>query len=96
MVEVRRTVVGKLNVGDSDATRLHDTIEEYLWASDILPHEKPGGPRPQTGQSTAGGSPLAAGGVVSRASAAPDRDSGLQLPPKRAYPSLGLGSTTLV
>jgi putative transposase len=33
MVEVRRTVVAKLDVDDSDATLLHETVGEYLWVS---------------------------------------------------------------
>jgi len=36
MVEVRRTVVVKLDVGDSDAALLHETIEEYLWACNYV------------------------------------------------------------
>ena len=52
-------------------------------SSDILPRLQPWGSRPQAGRSTAGGSPLVRGGVVGRASAAPDRDSGLHLPPRR-------------
>ncbi len=36
MVEIRRTVVVKLDVDDSDATLLHDTIEEYLWAANYV------------------------------------------------------------
>jgi IS605 OrfB family transposase len=36
MVEVRRTVVVKLNVDDSDATLLHETVEEYLWACNYV------------------------------------------------------------
>ncbi|QAU13217.1 transposase [Halorubrum sp. BOL3-1] len=36
MAEVRRTVVVKLNVDDSDATLLHETIEEYLWACNYV------------------------------------------------------------
>ncbi|QKY21833.1 IS200/IS605 family element transposase accessory protein TnpB (plasmid) [Halolamina sp. CBA1230] len=36
MVEVRRTAVVKLDIGDSDATLLHETIEEYLWACNYV------------------------------------------------------------
>jgi len=32
MAAVRRTVVVKIDVDDSDATLLHETVEEYLWA----------------------------------------------------------------
>jgi hypothetical protein len=49
---------------------------------DILPRVKPWGSRPRAGQSTAGGSPLVRGGVVGRASPAPDRESRLHLPPR--------------
>jgi hypothetical protein len=53
------------------------------WVSDILARLTPWSSRPQAGQSTAGGSPLVRGGVVGRASPAPDQDSGLHLPPRR-------------
>ncbi|MFC4987842.1 RNA-guided endonuclease InsQ/TnpB family protein [Saliphagus infecundisoli] len=36
MVETRRTVVAKLDVDDSDATLLHKTVEEYLWAANYI------------------------------------------------------------
>ena len=36
MAEVRRTVVVKLDVDDSDATLLHETVEEYLWACNYV------------------------------------------------------------
>src|SRR6056297_677125 len=36
MAEVRRTVVVKLDVNDSDATLLHETVEEYLWACNYV------------------------------------------------------------
>jgi putative transposase len=36
MAEVRRTVVVKLEVTDSDATALHETIEEYRWAANYV------------------------------------------------------------
>jgi putative transposase len=36
MAELRRTVVVKLEVTDSDATALHETIEEYLWAANYV------------------------------------------------------------
>lgn len=39
MAEVRRTVVVKLDVDASDATLLHDTIEEYLWACNYVVQE---------------------------------------------------------
>jgi IS605 OrfB family transposase len=35
-VEIRRTVIIKLDVDDSDATHLHETIEEYLWACNYV------------------------------------------------------------
>ncbi len=36
MAEIRRTVVVKLDVDDSDATLLHETVEEYLWACNYV------------------------------------------------------------
>ena len=36
MAEVRRTVVVKLAVDDDDATLLHETVEEYLWACNYV------------------------------------------------------------
>jgi len=36
MVEVRRTVVVKLDVADSDEALLHETVEEYLWAANYV------------------------------------------------------------
>jgi IS605 OrfB family transposase len=36
MVEVRRTAVVKLDVDDSDAALLHETVEEYLWAANYV------------------------------------------------------------
>jgi putative transposase len=36
MAEVRRTVVVKLDMDDSDATLLHETVEEYLWACNYV------------------------------------------------------------
>lgn len=33
MAELRRTVIVKLAVTHSDATLLHETIDEYLWAA---------------------------------------------------------------
>jgi IS605 OrfB family transposase len=36
MMEVRRTVVVKLAVDDSDASLLQETIEEYLWAANYV------------------------------------------------------------
>ena len=36
MAEVRRTVVVKLDVDDSDAALLHETVEEYLWACNYV------------------------------------------------------------
>jgi putative transposase len=36
MVEVRRTVVVKLDIDDSDAPLLHETVEEYLWACNYV------------------------------------------------------------
>jgi len=36
MAEMRRTVAVKLDVADSDATLLHKTIEEYLWACNYV------------------------------------------------------------
>lgn len=36
MAEVRRTVVVKLDVDDHDATLLHETVEEYLWACNYV------------------------------------------------------------
>ena len=36
MAEMRRTVVVKLEVDDSDADLLHETIEEYLWACNYV------------------------------------------------------------
>ena len=36
MAEIRRTVVVKLDVDDSDATLLHETVEEYLWAANYV------------------------------------------------------------
>jgi len=36
MAEMRRTIVVKLDVDDSDAILLHETIEEYLWACNYV------------------------------------------------------------
>ncbi|GAB7095454.1 RNA-guided endonuclease TnpB family protein [Halolamina litorea] len=36
MVEVRRTVIVKLDVDDSDAALLHETVKEYLWACNYV------------------------------------------------------------
>jgi predicted transposase len=36
MAELRRTVVVKLDADDSDATLLHETAEEYLWACNYV------------------------------------------------------------
>ena len=36
MAEIRRTVVVKLDVTDSDAALLHETIDEYLWACNYV------------------------------------------------------------
>ena len=36
MAEMRRTVVVKLDVDDSDATLLHETVKEYLWACNYV------------------------------------------------------------
>ena len=36
MAEVRRTVVVKLDVDDSDEALLHETVEEYLWAANYV------------------------------------------------------------
>ena len=36
MEEVRRTAVVKLDVDDSDAILLHETVEEYLWACNYV------------------------------------------------------------
>lgn len=36
MGNLRRTVVVKLDVDDSDASLLHETIEEYLWAANYV------------------------------------------------------------
>ncbi len=36
MAEARRTVVVKLDMDDSDATLLHETVEEYLWACNYV------------------------------------------------------------
>jgi transposase, IS605 OrfB family, central region len=35
-VEIRRTAIIKLDVDDSDAPHLHETIEEYLWACNYV------------------------------------------------------------
>ena len=36
MVEMRRTVVVKLDMDDSDATLLHKTVKQYLWACNYV------------------------------------------------------------
>ena len=36
MAEVRRAAVVKLDVDDSEATLLHETVEEYLWACNYV------------------------------------------------------------
>ena len=36
MAEVRRTFVVKIDMDDSDATLLHETVEEYLWACNYV------------------------------------------------------------
>jgi IS605 OrfB family transposase len=38
-VEIRRTVVVKLDMDDRDAERLHETIEEFLWAANYVVSE---------------------------------------------------------
>ncbi len=35
-MEVRRTVPVKLDVADSDADLLHETISEFLWAANYV------------------------------------------------------------
>lgn len=39
MVEMRRTVIVKLDITDSDAILLHETIDEYLWAANYVVRE---------------------------------------------------------
>jgi hypothetical protein len=72
------------------------SVRELRQRTDILPRLKSWGSTVTDRAPTSGGSPLAPfGGVVGRASTAPDSDSGLHLPPRwRAYPYPRLGSTT--